>query len=155
MSTLGILHRDIKLTNIFIGSFCTLFALALRRPFTFQTPRATVKACFSSRYQIPVLTSGWIVGDFGLATSSLAAVDPSDVSLHVIAPEADMTLGTDLHTLRAAAPCDLPSLQRWGRGYTSLLRFSRENADQGITPRRICTVSGYASRSPPPPPIRG
>ena len=34
------------------------------------------------------------VGDFGLATSSLAAVDPSDVSPHVIAPEADMTLGT-------------------------------------------------------------
>jgi hypothetical protein len=35
-----------------------------------------------------------LVGDFGLATSSLAAVDPSDVSPHVIAPEADMTLGT-------------------------------------------------------------
>ena len=33
------------------------------------------------------------MGDFGLATSSLAAVDPSDVSPHVIAPEADMTLG--------------------------------------------------------------
>jgi hypothetical protein len=33
------------------------------------------------------------VGDFGLATSSLAAVDPSDVSPRVVAPEADMTLG--------------------------------------------------------------
>lgn len=33
------------------------------------------------------------VGDFGLATSSLAAVDPSDVSPHVVTPEADMTLG--------------------------------------------------------------
>lgn len=33
------------------------------------------------------------VGDFGLATSSLAAVDPSDVSPHVVAMEADMTLG--------------------------------------------------------------
>lgn len=34
------------------------------------------------------------VGDFGLATSSLAAVDPSDVTRHSIHPEADMTLGT-------------------------------------------------------------
>ena len=34
-----------------------------------------------------------LVGDFGLATSSLAAVDPSDVSPHVATLEADMTLG--------------------------------------------------------------
>jgi translation initiation factor 2-alpha kinase 4 len=33
------------------------------------------------------------VGDFGLATSSLAAVDPSDVSPVLVAPDADMTLG--------------------------------------------------------------
>lgn len=33
-----------------------------------------------------------LVGDFGLATSSLAAVDPSDVSL-AVATDADMTLG--------------------------------------------------------------
>jgi hypothetical protein len=33
------------------------------------------------------------VGDFGLATSSLAAVDPSDVTRYPIYPEADMTLG--------------------------------------------------------------
>lgn len=32
------------------------------------------------------------VGDFGLATSSLAAVDPSDLSLHV-STDTDMTLG--------------------------------------------------------------
>jgi len=37
------------------------------------------------------------VGDFGLATSSLAAVDPSDVSHHAATLEADMTLGTALH----------------------------------------------------------
>ena len=35
----------------------------------------------------------FIVGDFGLATSSLAAVDPSDVSPHAVTLEADMTLG--------------------------------------------------------------
>jgi len=34
------------------------------------------------------------VGDFGLATSSLAAVDPSDLTRHSIYPETDMTLGT-------------------------------------------------------------
>lgn len=33
------------------------------------------------------------VGDFGLATSSLAAVDPSDVSPILVTPDADMTLG--------------------------------------------------------------
>lgn len=34
-----------------------------------------------------------VVGDFGLATSSLAAVDPSDVSPHAVVLDADMTLG--------------------------------------------------------------
>ncbi|KAF9457367.1 kinase-like domain-containing protein [Collybia nuda] len=64
MSTLSILHRDIKLTNIFID-----------------------------------VKGDCKVGDFGLATSSLAAVDPSDVSPHVVAMEADMTLevGTRLY----------------------------------------------------------
>lgn len=39
------------------------------------------------------LTS-YAVGDFGLATSSLAAVDPSDVSPHAAVTEStDMTLG--------------------------------------------------------------
>ncbi|KAG5641706.1 hypothetical protein DXG03_004410 [Asterophora parasitica] len=59
MSTLSILHRDIKLTNIFIDA------------------KGDCK-----------------VGDFGLATSSLAAVDPSDVSPKAI-PTEDMTLGAE------------------------------------------------------------
>ncbi|KAJ4467220.1 kinase-like domain-containing protein [Lentinula aciculospora] len=64
MSSLGILHRDIKLTNIFIDG-----------------------------------NGDCKVGDFGLATSSLAAVDPSDVAPRAIAPQADMTLevGTRLY----------------------------------------------------------
>ncbi|KAF8345771.1 kinase-like domain-containing protein [Amanita rubescens] len=65
MSTLGILHRDIKLKNIFIDA------------------KGDCK-----------------VGDFGLATSSLAAVDPSDVSPYAVVLDADMTLaevGTRLY----------------------------------------------------------
>ncbi|TFY77050.1 hypothetical protein EWM64_g6962 [Hericium alpestre] len=64
MSSLGILHRDIKLTNIFIDG------------------KGDCK-----------------VGDFGLATSSLAAVDPTDVSPHAVTTEADLTLevGTKLY----------------------------------------------------------
>ncbi|KAJ4467716.1 kinase-like domain-containing protein [Lentinula edodes] len=64
MSNLGILHRDIKLTNIFIDG-----------------------------------NGDCKVGDFGLATSSLAAVDPSDVAPRAVAPQADMTLevGTRLY----------------------------------------------------------
>ncbi|TFY68401.1 hypothetical protein EVJ58_g1031 [Rhodofomes roseus] len=63
MSSLGILHRDIKLTNIFIDG------------------KGDCK-----------------VGDFGLATSSLAAVDPSDVTAPIV-QDADMTLdvGTRLY----------------------------------------------------------
>jgi len=34
------------------------------------------------------------VGNFGLATSSLAAVDPLDLTRHSIYPETDMTLST-------------------------------------------------------------
>uniref|UniRef100_A0A0W0FQ29 non-specific serine/threonine protein kinase n=1 Tax=Moniliophthora roreri TaxID=221103 RepID=A0A0W0FQ29_MONRR len=64
MSTLGILHRDIKLTNIFIDG-----------------------------------NGDCKVGDFGLATSSLAAVDPSDVSRRAVIPNGEMTLdvGTRLY----------------------------------------------------------
>jgi hypothetical protein len=36
------------------------------------------------------------VGDFGLATSSLAAVDPSDVTRPIVYQDPDMTLGAFL-----------------------------------------------------------
>jgi len=56
-----------------------------------QMAREIVKASHCSSNQGAF--SSDVVGDFGLATSSLAAVDPSDVSLHVATPDADMTLG--------------------------------------------------------------
>ncbi|KAI6046986.1 kinase-like domain-containing protein [Pisolithus marmoratus] len=61
---MGILHRDIKLTNIFIDG------------------KGDCK-----------------VGDFGLATSSLAAVDPSDLSPQIAHSDSDLTLevGTKLY----------------------------------------------------------
>ncbi|KAH9956146.1 hypothetical protein BC827DRAFT_1139950 [Russula dissimulans] len=65
MSSLGILHRDIKLTNIFIDG------------------KGDCK-----------------VGDFGLATSSLAgAVEPSELASHAITADAELTLevGTKLY----------------------------------------------------------
>jgi hypothetical protein len=46
-----------------------------------------------SHHKVITLKHNFIVGDFGLATSSLAAVDPSDVSPHAVTLEADMTLG--------------------------------------------------------------
>ncbi|KZT06721.1 Serine/threonine-protein kinase [Laetiporus sulphureus 93-53] len=66
MSSLGILHRDIKLTNIFIDG------------------KGDCK-----------------VGDFGLATSSLAAVDPSDVTM---SPANDAELTLDVGTRLYIAP---------------------------------------------------
>lgn len=64
MGSMGILHRDIKLTNIFIDG------------------KGDCK-----------------VGDFGLATSSLAAVDPSDLSPQITHSDSDVTLevGTKLY----------------------------------------------------------
>ena len=60
--------------------------------------KAIAKVCIacSNRLKVFQLRHEFLfptVGDFGLATSSLAAVDPSDVSPHAVALEADMTLG--------------------------------------------------------------
>lgn len=70
-------------------------------PISSLTPRAIVKVLQEIRiYCIPLLflflTFLFMVpvGDFGLATSSLAAVDPSDVASPSITLEADMTLGS-------------------------------------------------------------
>ena len=77
------LHRDIKLTNIFIGSqFITLGGLG-DAELHFLDSNKNCK-----------------VGDFGLATSSLAAVDPSELSSPMPGSNfSDMTLdvGTRLY----------------------------------------------------------
>lgn len=55
--------------------------------------KATAKARHSYWLSLAAELKIHIVGDFGLATSSLAAVDPSDVSPHAVIVESDMTLG--------------------------------------------------------------
>lgn len=99
MSTLSILHRDIKLTNIFIGKNSShshrLYIIDVRFVI-FVDAKGDCKGDENfANHSIDDFQSHCVnpVGDFGLATSSLAAVDPSDVSPHVITPEADMTLG--------------------------------------------------------------
>ncbi|KDQ55382.1 hypothetical protein JAAARDRAFT_37399 [Jaapia argillacea MUCL 33604] len=86
MSTLGILHRDIKLTNIFIDG------------------RGDCK-----------------VGDFGLATSSLAAVDPSDVSPHAVTADSDLTL--EVGTMLYIAP-EVQSPRRGPRNHNKADMYS-------------------------------
>ncbi|KAF9561509.1 other/PEK/GCN2 protein kinase [Agrocybe pediades] len=85
MSTLNILHRDIKLNNIFIGGLHVfVFLLAFTHKFILD------------------MKGDCKVGDFGLATSSLAAVEPSDISDqtlmdNIVAPEMTLEVGTALY----------------------------------------------------------
>lgn len=51
------------------------------------------------------------VGDFGLATSSLAAVDPSDLSPQVTLSDNDLTLGKR-DSVGGHNPCELIPFQR-------------------------------------------
>lgn len=64
--------------------------------------KATSKASFRIRSFL-YFHNFVLVGDFGLATSSLLEVDPSDVSPGVAALKSDMTLGTD-HGLTSSSP---------------------------------------------------
>jgi len=88
------LHRDVKLTNIFIGE--SFILLCPRKDLQLNHVRWQGRlqrfVRLSSKFSKCVLM-GCVVGDFGLATSSLAAVDPSDVSPVLVTPDADMTLG--------------------------------------------------------------
>jgi len=91
MSTLGILHRDIKLTNIFIGesissSTSNMTQSIHRRERRLQRFLISTTLCSSSNGFV-------LVGDFGLATSALAEVDPSALALKNVMLEPDMTLG--------------------------------------------------------------
>ncbi|KDQ25175.1 hypothetical protein PLEOSDRAFT_1066383 [Pleurotus ostreatus PC15] len=101
MSSLGILHRDIKLTNIFIGKSPRIES---KRTSTVLDGKGDCK-----------------VGDFGLATSSLAAVDPSDVSRPGITMDSEMTLevGTRLYI----AP-EVQSRKRGPRNHTKADMYS-------------------------------
>ena len=85
-----------------------------------------------------------LVGDFGLATSSLAAVDPSDVSPHAVTFEADMTLGiVNPYPLKFTLSF-LTSLQkRLVHACTFLLKYSQGSVGRGIIQKLTCTVWAY------------
>lgn len=55
--------------------------------------KETAKVISHKAYIFTLDSYIFVVGDFGLATSSLAAVDPSDVSPVLVTPDSDMTLG--------------------------------------------------------------
>lgn len=82
----------------------------------------------------------FVVGDFGLATSSLAAVDPSDVSPRVVLQEADMTLGWFIFSYSERLSDG--STQRLGRAYTLRLKFNPGGDDLQIILKPTCTVLG-------------
>ncbi|KAJ7432513.1 kinase-like domain-containing protein [Mycena galericulata] len=86
MSSLGILHRDIKLTNIFIDA-----------------------------------NNDCKVGDFGLATSSLSAIEPLHTHHHLVVSDSEMTLevGTRLYI----AP-EVQSRKRGPRNHTKADMYS-------------------------------
>ena len=82
----------------------------------------------------------FIVGDFGLATSSLAAVDPSDVSPHAVTLEADMTLG--ILSLFLKFPLFLTTfyIKRLVLVCTLHLKYNQGNEGQEIIRKLTCTV---------------
>ncbi|KAI0300075.1 hypothetical protein B0F90DRAFT_1817684 [Multifurca ochricompacta] len=96
MSSLGILHRDIKLTNIFIGAkeclrhpHCPDPCIRWKRGLQRQAPQSAMATACADKLSE--------VGDFGLATSSLAAaVEPSGLAPHAITADAEMTLGSSI-----------------------------------------------------------
>jgi hypothetical protein len=91
------LHRDIKLTNIFIGESYMLSCEAKATIYVIVIDgKGDCKGKHIVHSEYLKYLTYCAVGDFGLATSSLAAVDPSDVSPILVTPDADMTLGTAL-----------------------------------------------------------
>ena len=93
-----------------------------------------------------------LVGDFGLATSSLAAVDPSDVASPSITMEADVTLGSFCFACFFRLGILIITLQRSEQGCISRPRYNREGEDEvlEIIQRRICTVLECVFSSPSP-----
>lgn len=81
------------------------------------------------------------MGDFGLATSSLAAVDPSDVTRHPIYPETDLTLCVFwcLHLVSV----DKQSIQRLAQGCISRLRYNRGRKGRETILRLTCILLAY------------
>ena len=81
------------------------------------------------------------VGDFGLATSSLAAaVEPSELAPHTITADAEMTLG--LFPTLPFGNFSLSSAQRLGPNCTLHRKCNHPKKAHETIPRRIYIVSG-------------
>jgi len=113
------IHRDIKLTNIFIGVFSRFFngyRLNARLP----DGKGDVK-----------------VGDFGLATSSLAQVAPADLS-NSAGLDPDVTQG--LCVCLSARCIDLRASQMLALDFTLPRRSSLAPRGPAISPKPTCTL---------------
>ncbi|KAJ7121645.1 hypothetical protein C8R44DRAFT_622641 [Mycena epipterygia] len=104
MSSSGILHRDIKLTNIFIGKRLVCYLIRKCPHFHPQDAKGDCK-----------------IGDFGLATSNLSALEPVHPPHALVVSDSEMTLevGTRLYI----AP-EVQSRKRGPRNHTKADMFS-------------------------------
>src|ERR1700761_5208970 len=99
--------------------------------------KGTVKAGHQDYYVHTRVDGSHEVGDFGLATSSLAAaVEPSELAPHTIAADAEMTLG--LSPTSTSGYFSLSFTQRLGPNCTLHRKCNHQKKARETIPRRIC-----------------
>lgn len=105
-----------------------------------QMVKGTVKVTVERQFFCCCFDGLSEVGDFGLATSSLAgAVEPTELASHAITVDAELTLGS-LVVSRISHPHCLS--QRLGLNSTLRLKCNHQKRAREIIQRLICIVSG-------------